>query len=233
MVRRCFSAEKNPGVHVMFVSEGVAWLLPNRLLPSPNPQGEICLLNFNRVRHKWAAQLFQHIKCWRPVNQKVRNIFLFFCFCAFKLQFFISARSCNTTAHCGCVGQRRQDDMRAWHIIRMSPMNQPSRSLWHSLRRHRGKGESYIHFVLWHRQHLLVVGYSIHTTRTEPEHHCWQGSAPASWGSSWLCSLWHEQHTRNSLVCAAASTAPHLLEALWTPGFVQPWVGLACCCCYL
>lgn len=57
--------------------------------------------------------------------KKVRAIFLFFYFCMFKLQ-FSSARSCNTTAYCGCMVQRRQDNMRAWHITRMSPMNQPS-----------------------------------------------------------------------------------------------------------
>lgn len=54
------SRKKNPqtsGVHVMFVSESVAWLLPNRLLPFPNPQGEICLVNFNRVTHPVAAQM--------------------------------------------------------------------------------------------------------------------------------------------------------------------------------
>lgn len=118
--------------------------------------------------------------------KKVRAIFLFFYFCMFKLQ-FISARSCNTTAYCGCMVQRRQDNMRAWHITRMSPMNQPSRSLWHSLRRHRKKGESCIHFVLSHKQHLLVVGYSNHTPRMEPEHHCWQWSPSASWSSAWLC----------------------------------------------
>lgn len=57
----------------------------------------------------------------------------------------------------------------------------------HSLRRHREKGESCIHFVLSHKQHLLVVGYSIHTPRMEPEHHCWQWSPSASWSSAWLC----------------------------------------------
>lgn len=64
----------------------------------------------------------------------------------------------------------REDKMRWEGDTRMSPVSQPRRSLWHSLRRHRGKRESYIRLVLSQKQSLLPVGYSFRTTRTGSEH---------------------------------------------------------------
>lgn len=163
-------------------------------------------------------------------ESKSQSYLPFLLFCMFKIQFFISAKLCTTAACCGCVVQRRQDNMRAWHITRMSPVSQPSRSLWHSLRRHRGKGESYIHFVLSQR---ASAGGGL-----QYPHH--KDGARASLLALICTSLLRQclallpvaWAAWDSLFSAAASsTAPHLPEALCTTGFVEPWVGRACCCC--